>query len=134
MRTNDNLTAAVLLALALCVDGPAFAQPQETGPITVGGSAHVRGPVVVHGALTVAGSVHARGPLTAAYFSGPARARGVPYAGGYFKEFNGPLTVHGSMMVQGDFTVDGPLTVDGPIQANGGIDADGPMRERDYAP
>ncbi len=122
----------LLAALTLIIAAPLWAQ-QETGSITVGGSAHVHGPVVVHGRLTVAGRVHSRGPLTAAFFSGPATARGLPYAGGYLKVFKGPLTVHGSMVVQGDLLVDGPLTVDGPLEANGGIDADGPMQERDYA-
>ncbi len=93
----------------------------------------MRGPVVVHGTLVVAGRVHARGPLTAAFFSGPATARGLPYAGGRLKVFNGPLTVHGNLVVQGDFTSDGPITVDGPLEAAGGIDADGPMQEREYA-
>lgn len=135
MRARHARAAGIglLAAMVLCAAGPLHAQPQESGSITVGGSAHVRGPVVVHGTLIVAGRVHARGPLTAAYFSGPATARGLPYAAGYLKVFNGPLTVHGSMVVKGDLEVDGPLTVDGPLEANGGIDADGPMRERDYA-
>jgi hypothetical protein len=123
----------LLVALAVCAVSPSQAQPQETGSITVGGSALVRGPVVVHGTLIVAGRVHARGPLTAAFFSGPVTARGLPYAAGFLKVFNGPLTVHGTMVVKGDLNVDGPITVDGPLEASGGIDADGPMQERDYA-
>ena len=126
------VSLGLLVALALGAGSP-LAQPQETGSITVGGSAHVRGPVTVHGTLIVAGRVHARGPLTAAFFAGPATARGLPYAGGYLKVFNGPLTVHGTMVVKGDLNVDGPITVDGPLEANGGIEADGPMQEREYA-
>jgi len=125
------LTAAIPLALL----GASFAlqaQPVNTGPITVGGSAHVHGPVTIHGTLTVAGRVHANGPLTAAWFSGPVRASGVPGREGYLKVFNGPLTVQGPMVVQGDLVVDGPLTVDGPLQAAGGISANGPMTEREY--
>ncbi|WP_011300450.1 MULTISPECIES: hypothetical protein [Cupriavidus] len=129
---HGGMASALLAALALCASIPLHAQPQETGSMTVGGSAHVRGPVVVHGPLVVAGRVHARGPLTAAYFTGPAAARGLPYAGGYYKVFDGPVTVHGTMVVNGDLLVDGPLTVDGPLEASGGIDADGPMRERYY--
>ncbi|WP_432262506.1 hypothetical protein [Cupriavidus sp. TMH.W2] len=122
--------AAALLLLAWA--GPLRAQPHESGPITVGGSAQVQGPLTVHGKLVVAGNVFASGPLTAAYFTGPAKARGLPYGSGYLKVFNGPVTVHGDMVVQGDLTVAGPLTVDGPIAASGGIDADGPMREREH--
>ncbi len=127
------MSLGLLAALALCAASPSRAQPQETGSITVGGSAHVRGPVVVHGTLVVAGRVHARGPLTAAFFSGPVTARGLPYAAGYLKVFNGPLTVHGNLVVRGDLIADGPITVDGPLEANGGIEADGPMQEREYA-
>lgn len=125
------LAAVVALAL-LAVAGPLRAQPHESGPITIGGSAQVQGPVRVHGTLTVAGRVFASGPLTAAYFTGPVSSLALPYRGGYLKVFKGPLTVHGDMVVNGDLTVAGPLTVDGPIAASGGIDADGPMRERDY--
>jgi hypothetical protein len=131
-RLTLAMTAA-LLGLVLCTIRPVHGQPQELGPITVGGSVHARGPVVVHGRLSVAGRVRARGPVTAAYFSGPVSAAGIPFQGGYLKEFDGPLTIHGSMVVRGDLLVDGPLTVDGPIEASGGIDADGPMREREYS-
>ncbi|WP_455287277.1 hypothetical protein [Cupriavidus necator] len=130
-RLSWQWAAAGALALMLCAS-PLRAQPHESGPITIGGSAQVQGPVTVHGTLTVAGRVFASGPLTAAYFTGPVSARGLPYRGGYLKVFKGPLTVHGDMVVNGDLTVAGPLTVDGPIAASGGIDADGPMRERDY--
>lgn len=123
--------AAGTVAL-LAVAGPLRAQPQDSGPITIGGSAQVQGPLTVHGKLIVAGHVFASGPLTAAYFSGPVSARGLPYDGGYLKVFNGPLTVRGDMVVKGDLSVAGPLSVDGPIAASGGIDANGPMREREY--
>lgn len=127
------LALGAALALALLFGaGPLRAQPHESGPITIGGSAQVQGPVRVHGTLTVAGHVYASGPLTAAFFTGPVSARSVPYRGGYLKVFKGPLTVHGDMVVNGDLNVAGPLTVDGPLAASGGIDADGPMRERDY--
>lgn len=128
-------TAAVTATLAtLCLGAApaAVAQPTTIGPITVGGSAHVQGPVTIHGTLTVAGRVHVSGPLTAAWFSGPVQAHGVPPRPGYLKVFDGPLTVQGPMVVQGDLHVDGPLTVDGPLQAAGGISSNGPLREREY--
>ncbi len=125
--------AAGLLAWTAGMPLPLSAQPVESGPITIGGSAHVQGPATIHGPLIVDGYVHARGPLTAAWFSGPTLGYAGRGSGPLLKVFHGPLTVHGAMVVHGDLRVDGPLTVDGPVEAGMGIDADGPMRERGYA-
>ncbi|WP_296651416.1 hypothetical protein [Paraburkholderia sp.] len=120
---------AVLLASSVFF-ASAFAQPVTTGPLSITGSAVVRGPLTVDGSLTVAGDIYARGPITADWieripFNDPAvrRRRGENL-------FDGPLTVHGPLIVHGDLEVDGPITVGGPAGAVGRVNAEGPITER----
>jgi hypothetical protein len=112
----------------------ADAQPVETGPLTIGGSLLVHGPVTVEGPLSVAGEIFVHGPLTAGWLARlPVNDPALVRRGGR-RTFNGPLTVHGPLVVQGDLEVGGPLTVNGPAGAVENIDAEGPIVERRFAP
>lgn len=123
------VVAVAAVAFGMTVSWPADAQPANTGPIIVGGSARVEGQATIMGTLRVDGNVFANGPLTADWFASPG-GYGRPSSQGFLKVFHGPLTVQGPMAVHGDLYVNGPLTVNGALEAAGNINANGPMVER----
>jgi cytoskeletal protein CcmA (bactofilin family) len=123
------VAGTVLLAGAVFF-ASAYAQPVDTGPLSIDGSLVVLGPVTVDGSLTVAGDIYARGPITAAWIERiPPDDPAVRRHWGE-RTFNGPLTVHGPLIVHGDLEAHGPITVGGPAGAVGRVGADGPITER----
>ncbi|TAM02687.1 MAG: hypothetical protein EPN70_16265 [Paraburkholderia sp.] len=129
--TLTRRTAAGMVLLVSSVLFPsAYAQPVTTGPLSITGSAVVRGPLTVDGSLTVAGDIYARGPITADWIERiPPNDPAVRRRWGE-NLFDGPLTVHGPLIVHGDLEVDGPITVGGPAGAVGRVNAEGPVTER----
>ena len=127
---RGTVAGTVLLACVQFSLASAYAQPVDTGPLSINGSLVVLGPVTVDGSLTVAGDIYARGPITAAWIErippdDPAVRR-------RWEEntVRGPLTVHGPLIVHGDLEVHGPITVGGPAGAVGHVAAEGPITER----
>ncbi|CAB3751884.1 hypothetical protein [Paraburkholderia humisilvae] len=118
--------ACGLIAVVVC--GPVAAEPVTTGPLSIIGSAVVRGPVTVDGPLKVGGNLAVHGPLTAERVAQLEPDDADRRAGD--NNYYGPLTVHGPLVVHGDLEVRGPLVVKGPAGAVGRIDVDGPITER----
>ena len=128
-QARGTVAGAVLLACSFAF-ASAYAQPVDTGPLTIDGSLVVLGPVTVEGSLTVAGDIYARGPITADWIERiPPEDPTVPRYRGK-RKFHGPLTVHGPLIVHGDLEAHGPITVGGRAGAVGRVDAQGPITER----
>jgi hypothetical protein len=125
---GPRLCAAACGFISIVLCWPAGAEPVTTGPLSITGSAIVRGPVTVEGPLTVGGNLAVRGPLTATRVVQLQPDDAERRAGN--NNFYGPLTVRGPLVVHGDLEVRGPLTVKGPAGAVGRIDVDGPITER----